>query len=238
MSAGARRRCVGALRWAPLGLLGLALAIWPWLDLAISAVAYDPGRDPAFLAADHPLVRATYVVVPWFGRVAVLAALAAVLWPRARAGRWRRRAALVLGVALLGNGVAVTWLLKDHGGRPRPLAVHAFGGDQPFVAALRPGGPCGHNCSFVSGHAAAGYTLMAVGLLSAPATRRRWAAVGLAAGTAIGAGRVLQGGHFASDVVFAAIVIGAVCALLRAAWLRARLRRRRRLASLARRRAR
>lgn len=236
MSAGARRRCVGALRWAPLGLLGLALAIWPWLDLAISAVAYDPGRDPAFLAADHPLVRATYVVVPWFGRVAVLAALAAVLWPRARAGRWRRRAALVLGVALLGNGVAVTWLLKDHGGRPRPLAVHAFGGDQAFVGALRPSVQCDRNCSFVSGHAATGYALMAVGLLSAPATRRRWTTVGLVAGSAIGLGRVLQGGHFASDVVFAAIVIGGVCALLRAGWLRLRLRRRRR--ALASRRAR
>lgn len=238
MSAASRRRVAAALRWAPLGLLGLAFVIWPGLDLALSAAVHDPGRAPAFLAADHLLVRASYVAVPWLGRGVLLAAAAVTLWPRERVGRWRRRAALLLGVALLGNGAAVTWLLKDHGGRPRPLAVHAFGGDQPFVAALRPGGPCGHNCSFVSGHAAAGYTLMAVGLLSAPATRRRWAAVGLAAGTAIGAGRVLQGGHFASDVVFAAIVIGAVCALLRAAWLRARLRRRRRLASLARRRAR
>lgn len=228
MSRASRRRLVTALHWAPLGLLGLAFVAWPGLDLAISAALHDPLRVPAFFAAEHPLVRASYVAVPWLGRGALLAAAAVTLWPRPRAGRWRRRAALLLGVAVLANGAVVSWLLKDHGGRPRPLAVHEFGGDQPFVAALRPGGPCDRNCSFVSGHAATGYALMAVGLLSAPATRRRWTAAGLAAGTAIGVGRVLQGGHFASDVVFAAIVVGGVCALLRTAWLHARLRRRRR----------
>lgn len=54
---------------------------------------------------------------------------------------------------------------------------------------------------------------MAVGLLSAPAVRRRWTLIALGTGTGfvIGAGRVLQGGHFASDIDFGALFIGLVC---------------------------
>src|SRR5205807_2428943 len=69
------------------------------------------------------------------------------------------------------------------------------------------------NCAFVAGDAAAGYFLLAFALL---ARRRRALAIAgaLAAGTALGAVRVIQGGHFLSDVVFAGWFVGGVVWLL------------------------
>ena len=55
-----------------------------------------------------------------------------------------------------------------------------------------------------------------------------WAAAtqGVVAGLLVGAGRVLQGGHFLSDIVLAGLVMHGVCLLIRAGWLRWRLRQR------------
>ena len=71
-----------------------------------------------------------------------------------------------------------------------------------------PGNQCARNCSFVSAHAAAGYVLMAGGLLW-PARRRRWIWIGLVVGSVIGVVRIIQGGHFLSDVIGAAAVVAA-----------------------------
>jgi membrane-associated PAP2 superfamily phosphatase len=128
---------------------------------------------------------------------------------------------------LLGTGVVVNVILKETWGRPRPVEVQTFGGTGTFEPALRPSHQCDSNCSFVSGHAATGFTLMALGLLGAPATRRRWLLWGLAAGLATGALRIAQGGHFLSDVLFSGVFVWLVCVLLRQAWARLRLRRRR-----------
>ena len=140
--------------------------------------------------------------------------------------RWRRRAQGLLLALVLGLWGVVNVGLKDHWGRPRPTEVSAFGGPHPFQSAGTVSPYCDRNCSFVSGHAATGFTLMAVGLLGTPATRRRWWRIGVVAGLLVGAGRVLQGGHFLSDIVLAGLVMHGVCLLIRAGWLRWRLRQR------------
>ena len=62
--------------------------------------------------------------------------------------------------------------------------------------------------------------------MATPAARRRWWRLGMAAGLFFGLGRIVQGGHFASDIVFAALVIWLVGAVIRSVWLRLRWRRR------------
>jgi len=129
----------------------------------------------------------------------------------------------------LGTGVVVNAILKENWGRPRPVDIQTFGGAGTFEPALHPSNQCNSNCSFVSGHAATGFTLLALGLLGAPATRRRWLLWGLAAGLSTGALRIAQGGHFLSDVLFSGLVIWLCGAALRTGYLYLRARRQRRL---------
>jgi membrane-associated phospholipid phosphatase len=93
--------------------------------------------------------------------------------------------------------------LKEHSGRARPVRVEQFGGTRQFTPAFIPADQCKANCSFVSGHVATAAFIMAFGWLGAPVVRRRWllASIGFAATLALA--RMLPGGHFLSDTVFA-----------------------------------
>lgn len=229
------------LAWLVTTVLALLLfRLWPELDLAVTAAVHEPGGLRVFPWGDASVVQAVYQAVPWLGRLAFVVCFVVCLRPRPRvpAGqrlRWRRRALALLLVLLLGLLGAVNGGLKEHVGRPRPYTVQPFGGPNPYLRVGEDGPWCRHNCSFVSGHAATGFTLMACGLLGGVAVRRRWAWIGAGAGALIGLGRVLQGGHFASDIVFAGLVMGGVCLAVRAAWVRRRwwrLRRERQAATI------
>jgi len=209
--------CIGAL-----ALASLVFMLWPQLDLAISGLFYDPAHG--FAAAHGGWRQAVYVGVPWLGR-ALGVALIVSLWCARRSPRrvpppvLRARWALLVTLAL-GVGAVVDGGLKSHWGRPRPHTVQQFGGTQVFARALSPSTQCRRNCSFVSGHAATGFALMAVAMFAAPARRRRWWYIGWACGGFVGWVRIMQGGHFASDVVFSGLVMWSLCLATRAVWLR------------------
>ena len=226
--------------WLLLGanFLGLALlfSIWPGLDLAASGFFYqapEPGTAVGvgkFVGNQFAVIGWIHEALPWFGRASALVGLMLLL-RTIRPGpiqlRWWRRW-LALGLLmLLGNGLVINGLLKETWGRARPVDVQGFGGLASFSPALLASSQCDSNCSFVSGHAATGFGLLAVGMLGSAATRRRWLKVGLLAGLAAGLIRIAQGGHFLSDVLFSGWVMWLCAALLREAWLRLRLRRRR-----------
>jgi lipid A 4'-phosphatase len=212
------------------GAAALLFERWPRLDLWLTAHFHaGAGRFPA---NDMSLVQLVYVGVPWAGLGLLLATLALLAWAAGRREQvprraWRRAAALAL-VLLLGAGALVNGALKEQWGRPRPREVQDFSGVHPFVPALHPSRECVHNCSFVSGHAATGFALIAVGVFGPHAARQRWWRIGAAAGVAVGTVRVVQGAHFLSDVVFCLLLMWATCVLLREAWLRIMLLRRRR----------
>lgn len=207
---------------AALALATVAAELWPQADTWISAQFFAGGR---FVGDHWPAVRWVYRGVPWLGTLGFLAALALSLsvWrrgaTRALRWRWRRAMALVL-LVLLGLGGLVHVALKDGWGRPRPDQVQPFGGAQPFTPALQPTARCDRNCSFVSGHAGAGFALLALGLFGSRRTRRRWWAIGAAVGGLIGLARIAQGRHFASDIVFCLLVMWAAALLQREVWLR------------------
>lgn len=218
-------------RWA-LGGTGLGLVAvfesWPLLDLHIAdgfhAGAGDfPGRQLIW-------VQAAYLGTPWLGRALFLLSgvlLLCAFWSSAGVSRriWRRAAAVHL-VMLLGIGLVVHAVFKEQWGRPRPYELQAFAGDHAYVAALRPGGGCKSNCSFVSGHAATGFGLVSMAMFSPRSRRRKWFGVALGCGLVIGLGRMVQGGHFLSDILFAGWMMWAVTVLVREGWLRTLLWRR------------
>jgi lipid A 4'-phosphatase len=204
-------------------LVGVYL-LWPGLDLLVSRQFYLP--DEGFWINRLDAVQAVHHAVPLLGRV--LFVLAAVCWALGRWGRWpllrrwwRPAAALTLCM-VFGLGALVHEVFKDHWGRARPVHIEAFGGQARFTPPLQPSDQCDRNCSFVSGHAATGFVLVAVGALGAVGRRRRWLWVGTLAGLTLGVLRIAQGGHFLSDVLFGWLMMWGVAMLIRDAWVRAR----------------
>ncbi len=205
--------------------------LWPELDLAAAGWFYRPGTAELFLGQSIPAVMAMYHGVPVLGRILTVGCLVWVLvpprfMPQGWATRWRRRAMALLAVLLLGLGLSVNWALKEHVGRPRPVHISVFGGPHTYQPVGQISRACETNCSFVSGHAATGFVLLGVGLAAGRSTRRRWLLWGGLTGAVIGAGRMAQGGHFFSDIVFAGLTIWGVALLVRVVWVRWRWRRR------------
>jgi membrane-associated phospholipid phosphatase len=131
---------------------------------------------------------------------------------------WRldRKVLVFLAASVtIAPGILVNSLFKDHWGRARPIQIEAFGGPHRFTPALQPAAECERNCAFVSGHAALGFSLVAFAFLLPPGpTRRSGVAAAIGFGALVGLGRIAQGGHFLSDVVFAGLVVYGATALL------------------------
>jgi lipid A 4'-phosphatase len=191
----------------------------PGLDLWASGLFYRP-EDGFFLAQWAP-VRALYRSVPWLvtAQAVGIPLLLLLSWWRGRrtAGLDLKAGVFILLVLAIGPGLVVNAALKDHWGRARPSQVTEFGGARDFTPAPLPAAQCERNCSFVAGHPAAGFALLAYAFL-ASGWRRRWIAGGaIGFGSLLGVVRLAQGGHFLSDVVFSGLLVGGVTWLL--AWL-------------------
>ena len=202
------------------GLLVAAVALFlllPQIDLWASGLFYVRGEG--FALAHWPPVVFVFRSIPWLARGIVLIVLGAAAW-LFLVGRplWRldRKELLFLIFSLaIGPGLLTNTVLKDHWGRARPVQVTAFGGSLHFTAAPLPADQCPTNCSFVSGHAALAFSLVAFGfLLPAGRPRRRGVGAALAFGGLVGLVRIAQGGHFLSDVVFAGLLVYGTTALL------------------------
>jgi lipid A 4'-phosphatase len=198
-------------------LLAAALLFYafPELDIRFSMFFYDPVSR--FYLADAPFCRWIYKSVEIVSVVWVVLAvlLLAALWIRKKNGFGlsARHMIYLLAALAIGPGLIVNLVLKDNWGRARPNDVIEFGGTSAFSPAFVISRECHHNCAFVSGHAAMGFYFIAFGFLCP----RRRSLIFLFAGTygaVVGLVRILQGGHFLSDVVFAFFIIYAVSAVL------------------------
>lgn len=158
--------------------------------------------------------------------VTALATLVArLIWPRRR-GIMRVGTALYLVASLaLVPGLLVNGVLKDNWGRPRPIHLAEFQ-DPPSLAPdleFQPvwvmSAQCPANCSFVSGEASAAMVLVTLVPLVGPHCRRAALVAALAWGGLVGAMRVIQGGHFLSDVLLAGLLTYLAVGLLHR-WLR------------------
>ncbi len=187
-------------------------------DLLIAGLFHGGVLDESFPLARHPLLVGIYdwgPVPAWLlgiGGLGILAAWAVRLAPTSKA----RGAVFLLAFLILGPVLLVNVAYKGYWGRPRPDQTTHFGGSQPFLHVLEKG-PAGEYCSFPTGHAAAGFCLIAPAFLlyrRRPRLAGGCMAFGLLFGLIVGWGRVAQGRHFASDVVWAAAVVYfAGCAL-------------------------
>lgn len=188
--------------WAGAALLALLTLpfVFTDLDLDVARAFYRNGWS----IGDRPFWTFLYRYGTLPGLFLSVCSLAVLLLGGAgeRLRAWRRPAAVVLVTLALGPGLLINALGKGYWGRPRPRDVQTFGGSQPFHRILQPGVP-GRGKSFPSGHPSVGYLFCALYFVDLRRRRRPvWLGTGLAYGTLMGAGRVLQGAHFASDVLW------------------------------------
>jgi len=200
-----------------LFFLGTVFAIlfllWPEIDIQISAYFY---RNPGgFYLEFDPSVRGVYLFVSAVTKLLVVSFLlvfAAQIFSymtKSSVGeklfkKITPAVMMYLAVALiLGPGIGVNYMLKEGFERPRPREIIEFGGSKQFMPALAVGKENGN--SFVSGHAAMGFYLAAFALLARGWWRIALYGFAVLAGGFIGSIRVMQGGHFASDIVFSGI---------------------------------
>ncbi len=203
-----------------LALAGLTVVIWlTGLDLRLAGLVVGPdGSWPGVGRMPWSMLY-HWAPVPAF----VLAGVSLVLLLAGiRVARWRkfRRDALFLILLLaLGPGLLVNVVLKDHVGRARPREVVQYGGSHAFTEIWQPG-DTGRNSSFPSGHASVAFFLLAPWFVLRGRNRTLALAFlvgGILFGMAVGWARILQGGHFLSDVLWAGglvYLVGAVLALL------------------------
>ena len=183
---------------------GLIFSLWPGLDLWVTSQFYDPATG--FSGERSAFVIALYRGIPMMSKAIILGlfiAMFAYAFQRGAQGLKRRiQVGYLITALVLGPGLLIDVLLKDFWGRARPAKVAEFGGSAVFTPALVPAKQCDNNCSFVSGHASAGFYAVSLGFLGGAAARRRWTLIGFALGGIAGYGRIVQGGHFLSDVLF------------------------------------
>ncbi len=189
---------------------GLAFGLFPQLDLAVARHfhAYMVGRNAFGWRIYPPLMHARDIGI-WISAILVAPAVGALViklvLPRRKMLMSARAAVFLIATMALAPGLLVNVALKDHWGRPRPIDVTQFGGQFQFMPWWDPRGRCPNNCSFVSGDVAGAAWTFAPAALAPP----QWRVLAYGAAFAFTLGmatiRVMAGGHFVSDVIFAGL---------------------------------
>jgi len=204
-------------------VIGLVFALFPGLDLKISALFFDPETRQFTLrhqAWPAYLRDASMWIVAALAAPAGVALAAKCLLPRTRLRVSGRAIVFLIASLALGPGLLVNEALKEHWGRPRPIDVREFKGPERFVAWWDPRGDCPHNCSFVAGEASGAFWTLAPAALAPAPVRVAAYAAAIAFGAATGALRVAFGAHFFTDVAFAGVLIFLVVWIVHAALYR------------------
>jgi lipid A 4'-phosphatase len=192
-------------------VVGVVFGLYPELDLRTSQPFHQivDSRHNVFAMRFYPPVMIARDIGVWLGGVliapAVIALVLKLFSPRRKLLVSARAIVFLMATLALGPGLLVNAVLKDHWGRPRPVEVTQFGGPYKFVAWWDPRGACPGNCSFVSGDISGAMWTMAPAALAPP----QWRALAYGGALALTAGmsalRIIAGGHFFTDAVFAGV---------------------------------
>ncbi|PKN80778.1 MAG: hypothetical protein CVU48_00720 [Candidatus Cloacimonetes bacterium HGW-Cloacimonetes-1] len=164
---------------------------WSYGDKALLKFVYHYGNIPSILIALSGLV------------------VFAISFSKKKIMPYRKIGLFLLLSMILGPGLIVNSVLKDNWGRPRPREIVEFGGKYQYEPLLVYDS-ASTGKSFPCGHATVGFYLFVPWFILR--RRKRILAIvslvgGIGYGGLIGFARMAQGGHFASDVVWAGIIV-------------------------------
>ncbi len=194
-----------------LGVVASLLVELNGWDLALSSHFFVSGSAHGGWVSAHEQ--------PWrllyeYGEIPpILLAVGAVwLYRAAQSGKVRRAYAkpclvFILTMAL-GPGLLVNGILKNDWGRPRPADITAFGGSSPYLKVWQPGVPGGGK-SFTCGHCSVGFAVASGASFYGmnPILGTIALVGGIVYGVLLGAARIVQGGHFLTDVIWSGVLV-------------------------------
>ncbi len=196
-------------------LVSLLFYLFPQIDLWVSSLFYNSQKG--FYLQTNRFNLFVYHAIPYVSTMTLLGIIILLLtsWrlKRSLLGLNTRSYLFLFLVFVTGPGV-VTALFKDNFDRARPNQVTEFGGTKKFTPAYVITDQCDINCSFYSGHPTALYFFVAVALLLQGLKRKLFLLLAYGGGLLVGMVRVIQGGHFFSDIIISGFMITTVALLL------------------------
>lgn len=176
------------------------------LDIILARLFFVPGAGWVHQHENPWMFLYRYGVIPaWVMTVAACCVLASSFFSTTMR-EYRKKALFFILLLIMGPGLVVNVIFKDHWGRPRPVDVNLFSGQLAFHSVWEPG-VAGQGKSFPSGHASMGFYLFAPFFLLSRTKNKQaifFLGLGLGYGCLIGLTRMIQGGHFASDILWSA----------------------------------
>jgi lipid A 4'-phosphatase len=197
-------------------IIAVIFLLNPNIDLFVSGLFYKP--DEKFFLSAFALPVYIHESVQYVTRLIAIFLVALLFLGSANKskvyyGLTKRKLIYLLLALIIGPGLAVNVIFKDHWGRARPSTVQEFGGTKTFTPPFIISDQCEKNCSFVSGDPSVGFYIFAFAF-AFPARRKLFSGVALALGGIYGTTRIVQGAHFLSDVIFSGVFTITVCYLL------------------------
>ncbi len=156
------------------------------------------------------VLRFFYNFGSWPAAFTVIGALALLVisYFKSTLVRYRIYSIFLILALLIGPGFIINSVLKVHWGKPRPSEIQEFGGRWEYQKLFQKG-QSGRGKSFPCGHCSMGYFFFAFYFIFKNKRRRLalfFLIFGVAYGTMIGISRMAFGGHFPSDVLWAAFI--------------------------------
>ena len=189
-----------------VGLVALAIFVYysPGIDQYLARQAYNVTTE-RFYGEVHLWCKIVYYSIPALTTLLIVIPLIQIFRSKHTSNpkATRRAAVIVLLSMAIGPGLVVNKIFKENWGRPRPYQVLRDG--KTFSPVWHDKWGDSKSNSFPCGHASIGFFL-GVPLL-AYGRRKQGYLVGLTAGAFVGLVRMLQGGHYLSDVVFCGIFV-------------------------------
>lgn len=187
------------------------------LDFFIPRLLYNPTLVPPWPNFDAPLWNFLYHYGPVLPLSIGILALAGLFIKKFK--EYRRHFIFIILVILVAPGLIVQ-SLKNTWGRPRPGELIEFGGIYEYHAVYQPNfkliGNPDDGKSFPSGHAAIGFSLMLFYFI----LRKKYKKAAISAlifsiffGLLLGTTRIIQGGHFISDIITSFFIVFVVCSI-------------------------
>jgi len=188
-------------------ILGLLTLIFRFTNLDISIEHYFYSPEKGWILQYKPIWDFIYrfgIFPGYFLAFSGLIMISVSYWNN-KYIRFRKVSFLLVFTIIVGPGILVNLVLKDHTGRPRPREITEFGGTENYLCICEKA-KTNEGKSFPCGHCSMGFYL-AIPYLFYRKRKKILAlsflATGIAYGILIGIARMMAGGHFASDVIWA-----------------------------------
>lgn len=174
----------------------------PFIDQKIAFLPFNQISDK-FYGETNSWCRIIYAIVPFITALMIIAPITVLVFYKKNSDGLKRGAIITLLALAIGPGLIVNTVLKNHWGRPRPYQV--LRDHKTFSPVWAPKFNAPKNNSFCSGHAAIGFFL---GVPFWALQRKKLAIIAsVCGGGVIGFVRILEGGHYLTDVLFAGVFV-------------------------------